>query len=201
MITEMRSDRPSMRSAKAHIAWRSGRSSRRSSTIIARVLGRDGEDAQHAGPAFGEGRERVADGPDRASAAQIVGRVDRRRVAVVEHQGHVRFVHDDAIGADMGEELLREVGAHHVVGRRLEREDGEARRIDPLIEPGQAEARQRRQKNQHLARHHERDGEGEEPCRKPARERGHRQVLPPPGGERRLREPITSPPPSRIGRD
>jgi len=101
-------------------------------------------------------------------AAQIVGRVDRRRAAGVEHQGHVRFVDDNAIGADMGEQLRGEVRAHHVVGRRLEREDRETGRIDTRGEPGESVARQRRQEDQHLARHHEGDGERQKPRRKPA---------------------------------
>ena len=77
----------------------------------------------------------------------------------------LRLVHDDAVRADMGEEPVGQVLAHHVVGRRLEREDGEMRRVDALLETGQAEARQRRQEDQHLARHHEGDGEDEQPGR------------------------------------
>ncbi len=71
----------------------------------------------------------------------------------------------------MSEEPARQVGTHHVVGRGFERENGEVRRVDALLEPGKAVARQGRQQDEHPADHHERDGEDQKPRGEAARNR------------------------------
>ena len=72
-------------------------------------------------------RHRVADEIHHAGFADVVGAVDlRRHVASDDQGGVIGLVQHDPIGTHMEQELVGEILAHHVVGRRLE---GEARQM------------------------------------------------------------------------
>ena len=47
--------------------------------------------------------------------------------------------------------------ADHAVGRGVEREDGEMAKAEPFLEPGLAEARDRRHEDEYLRQHDEED--------------------------------------------
>ncbi len=137
-----------------------------------RVLGRLIEDAQNAILRTKQRDEGIADGGHETDIAQVECGIDLWRHLAVDHQRYVvALVQYDPERSDMGKELIGERLAHHIVRRRLEREDREMAGGDLAFEISDAETPDRRREDHHLAEHHEENREDEEARREAAQYR------------------------------
>ncbi len=90
--------------------------------------------------------------PRRSKVASGIG-----GISVIDHQGRVLLVDGDAMGTDIGEEVIGEGRADHVVRGRLEGEDRQPGGVDPVLEIGEPVPRHRGHEDQHFRQHHEED--------------------------------------------
>ena len=105
-----------------------------------------------------KGAERLDDGRPRAHVAGIdlllhlAGEIGRgEQAALLAH------LHRHRPGADAVEDLLGEALRHHAARRRIEHQRGGVGGGEAVIEPGQAEIRDRRHIDQHFRQHDEND--------------------------------------------
>ena len=82
-----------------------------------------------------------------------------RHVGSGEQAALVAHLHGDSARADAVENLFREAFGHHAARCCIEHERGRMRGGKPVVQPVQAEIRDRRNVNQNFRHHHEQDGE------------------------------------------
>ena len=164
---------------KSHISRRSGASSSRTSTVSPLPVGAGPSTRRMPVVGARERHQRAADRRKDAGVTQIDGRVRMRRHRCVEHQHRaVGAVHDHTVGADLGEQFLDEALVEMAARAGFERQDRERARGDAVLEIGHAEARDRRDEDQHLADHHKKDGQHQEPGRQALQQHGSRPHQP-----------------------
>ena len=74
----------------------------------------------------------------------------------------------------LSQQLQLQLRIDHVIGRRLQGQDRQIGVGQPLLQPVVAEARDRGRVDQHLAQHHEADGQGQQPGGQAPAETGQR---------------------------
>jgi hypothetical protein len=139
------------------------------------VLGRSPQhtdDPHGFAPQYGEG---VPDQAEEADLAKVEGRIDVVRRHVHQHElAGARLGQRHGEGLDVGQQLHGQLRAHHVIGGRLQCENGKMAGSQAFLQIVQAETRDRRRENQDFRQHDEGDGQQQQARREARRQGGKR---------------------------
>ena len=101
--------------------------------------------------------EGVDDGAVERHVTDVDELVDfiRREIIARQHPARLVHLHHDGLGANAVEQLLNKAFRHHVARRGVEHQRGGMRRCEAIIEPHDAEIRDRRHVDHDFRDHHE----------------------------------------------